>query len=204
MPASHPLGAAISHPDRRGVDGRARNRLAVRPQDRHDAHMSNPFVASEVPPPSLVASWERSGLLPTELVPLWAAHWLVGGDDGEALIHLAGLHGDDPREIHDALPDALRDCGVEIPDSDLAAAKVVFTHDAHLYVDGFVGPEWLLDRVDRIVARSGYSAGVMDLPLGGLFGVDDEWGAGWGRPKEELAQVVREACEEQLCNGSAP
>jgi|ERR1700722_801410 len=166
--------------------------------------MSNPSEASEIPPPVLVASWEWLGLLPTALVPLWAAYWLVGGQDGEALVYLAGLHGDDPREIHDALPDALRDCGVEIPDSDLAAATVVFTHDAHLYVDGLVGPEWLLDRVDRIVARSGYSASVMDLPLGGLFGVGDERGAGWGRSKEDLAQVVREACEEQLCNGSIP
>jgi hypothetical protein len=45
---------------------------------------------------------------------------------------------------------------------------------------------------------------VMGLPLGGLFGVDDEWGAGWGRSNDELAQVVREACEEQLRSGSAP
>ena len=178
----------------------ARNRLALRPDDRHDACMSNPPVA-EVPPPSLVASWEWLGLLPTALVPLWAAHWLVVGYDGEALVYLAGLHGDDPRDVHDALPEALRDCGVKMPDSDVLAAKVVFTHDARLYLDGRVGAEWLLDRVDRIAARSGYLTSVLDLPLGGLFGVDDEWGAGWGRSKEELLQVVREACEEQISTG---
>jgi hypothetical protein len=44
---------------------------------------------------------------------------------------------------------------------------------------------------------------VIDLPLGGLFGVDDEWGAGWGRSIEQLAEVVRDACEEQLRAGSA-
>jgi hypothetical protein len=44
----------------------------------------------------------------------------------------------------------------------------------------------------------------MDLPLGGLLGVDDEWDAGWGRSNDDLAQVVREACEEQLGHGATP
>ena len=74
---------------------------------------------SKVPSPVLVASWERLGLLPADRVPLWAAYWIAGGHDGEALIHLAGLHGDDSREVHDALPGALMDCGVEMPDSDV-------------------------------------------------------------------------------------
>ena len=85
-------------------------------------------TSPEVPSPLLVASWEALGLVPTDRVPLWAAYWIVGGHDGEALVHLAGLHGDDPHEIHDALPDALRNCGVDMPDSDVAAAAVAFTH----------------------------------------------------------------------------
>jgi hypothetical protein len=44
---------------------------------------------------------ERRGVLPTEKVPLRAAYWIAAGHDGEALIYLAGLHGDDPREDHD-------------------------------------------------------------------------------------------------------
>jgi len=133
---------------------------------------------------------------------MWAAYWIVGGYDGEALARLAGLHGDDPREVHDALPDALRDCGVEMPDSD-AAAAVAFTHAARLYVAGQAGPWWVLDQVYLIVTMSADEDSVMDLPLGRLYGVDDEWGAGWGRSHEELTQVVREACEEQLRAGSA-
>ncbi len=35
-----------------------------------------------VPSPQIVAAWEQLGLLPTEKVPLWAAHWLVAGYDG--------------------------------------------------------------------------------------------------------------------------
>ena len=94
-------------------------------------------------------------------------------------------------------------CGVEMPDSDVAVADVAFTHAARLYADGLAGPQWVLNQVWLIVVRCGYSESVIDLPLGGLFGVDDEWGAGWGRSIEELAEVVREACKEQLRAGSA-
>ena len=69
-------------------------------------------------------------------MPLWAAYWIAGGHDGEALIYLAGLHGDDPREVHDALPETLRDCGVEIPDPGVGAAAVAFTDVACLDVNG--------------------------------------------------------------------
>jgi hypothetical protein len=155
----------------------------------------------EVPSPVLAASWERLGLLPPERVPLWAAYWIIGGHDGDGLRYLAGLHGDDPHEVHDALPQALRDCGVEMPDSDAAAAMVVFTHIARLHVDGLAGPQWVTQQAAEIVVASGLSDSVMDLPLGGLYFVDDEWD-GWGRPVEELAAVVREACKEQLRSSS--
>ena len=114
----------------------------------------SPAPASpEVPSPLLGASWERLGLLPTEQVPLWAAYWIAGGHDGPALAYLAGLDGDDPREVHDALPEALMDCGVKMPDSDAAAANVVFTHAARLYADGLAGPQWVLNQVWLIVVR---------------------------------------------------
>ena len=90
----------------------------------------------EVPSPAQVASWERQGVLPTEKVPLWAAYWIAAGHDGEALIYLAGLHGDDPAEVHDALPEALRDCGVELPDPGAGAAAVAFTDLARREVSG--------------------------------------------------------------------
>jgi Regulator of ribonuclease activity B len=90
----------------------------------------------EVPSPIQVASWERLGVLPTEKVPLWAAYWIAAGHDGEALIYLAGLHGDDPVEVHDALPEALRDCGVEMPDPDAGTATVAFTDLARREVNG--------------------------------------------------------------------
>jgi hypothetical protein len=168
--------------------------------------MSDSFTSApaEVPSPLLVAAWERLGLLPTERVPLWAAYWIAGGLDGPALVYLAGLHGDDPRDVHDALPDGLADCGVKMLDSDVAAATVAFIHVARLHVAALTGPQWVLSQVGQIVAGSGYSLSVIDLPLGGLFDVDDESGAGWGRSDEELAQLVLGACEEQLRNGFAP
>ena len=81
----------------------------------------------DVPSPALVAAWEKLGILRPERVPLWAAHWIVAGHDGERLICLAGLHGDDPHDVHDALPGALQDCGVPWPESDVAAATVAAT-----------------------------------------------------------------------------
>ena len=93
-------------------------------------------VPPEVPSPLQVASWEKLGVLPTDEVPLWAACWIADGHDGEALIYLAGLHGDDPREIHDALPQALRDCGVEMPDPGTGAAAAALTDLARLEVNG--------------------------------------------------------------------
>ena len=66
--------------------------------------------------PRLVAAWLELDTLPTERVPLWAAHWLTAGHDGEALAELAGLHGDDPYEVRDLLPSALAECGVMTPD----------------------------------------------------------------------------------------
>jgi len=155
-----------------------------------------------VPSPQIVAAWAQLGLLPTEKVPLWAAHWLVAGYDGEHLVSLAGLHGDDPHDVHDALPDALLDCGVAIPNSDVAAASLSFTHLARMHVDGLAAAKWVGQKVEEVLIRSGYARDVIDLPLGRLYDIADEWGAGWGRTDQELAAIVREACEEQLRNGS--
>jgi hypothetical protein len=57
-----------------------------------------------------------SPALPTERVPLWAACWLVDDYDGQKLAELAGLHGDDPHDVRNLLPDALIECGVSNDD----------------------------------------------------------------------------------------
>jgi hypothetical protein len=38
----------------------------------------------------------------------------------------------------------------------------------------------------------------MDLPLGHLLPIEDEWDENRRRTREELAEVVRDACKEQL------
>ena len=155
-----------------------------------------------VPSPQIVAAWAKLGLLPTEKVPLWAAHWLVAGYDGESLVSLASLHGDDPHDVRDVLPGALLDCGVTMPDSDVAAASLSFNHLARMHIDGLAAAQWIGQKVEEVLIRSDYQQAVIDLPLGSLYFVADEWGAGWGRTNQELAAVVREACEAQLRNGS--
>jgi hypothetical protein len=49
-----------------------------------------------------------------------------------------------------------------------------------------------------VLSWTGYPDGIRAMPLGRLLYIDDVWGSGWGRTDEELAEVVREACEEQL------
>lgn len=163
-----------------------------------------PSVADDdVPSPEAVASWARLGMLPTEKVPLWAAYWLVAGYDGEHVVHLAGLHGDDPHDVRDALPDALLDCGVELPDSDLAAATIMFGHLARMHHDGLAGPQWVGQKVEEVLIGSGYAQDIIALPLGRLYHIADEWNAGWGRSNEELARIVADASEDQLRHASA-
>lgn len=138
------------------------------------------------------------GQVRPERIPLWAAHWLVRGYDGEHLVHLAGLHGDDPREVRDMLPCALRDCGIRLSDSDKAAAGSVFTQLARGHLDGTARPDRVIGNVVPILVWCGYSEAVMDLPLGRLLFLEDEWDGTWGRTREELTAIVRDACEEQL------
>ena len=152
----------------------------------------------EIPSPTLVAAWLALDMLPTEKVPRWAAFWLAGGHDGTALVDLAGPHGDDPHEVRDLLPAAVADCGAAVPTVDAAAATVAFTHLAQLLVAGKASERWIVDEVSEIVARSGYADSVIVLPLGQLYGMDDEWGAGWGRTDAELLTITRQACLDQL------
>lgn len=152
----------------------------------------------EVPPPEAVAILLHLGQVRPERIPLWAAHWLVSGYDGEHVVHLAGLHGDDPREVHDVLPCALRDCGVRLPDSDVAAARSVFRQLALSHLHGTADAAQVLSVVLSVLSWCGYPESVMDLPLGGLLPLEDEWNESWGRSREELTAVVRAACERQL------
>jgi hypothetical protein len=161
------------------------------------------LARDEVPSPETVASWARLGLLPTEKVPLWAAYWLVAGYDGEHVVHLAGLHGDDPHDMRDVLPAALLDCGVELPDSDLAAATLLFGHLAQMHCDGLAGPQWVGQKVEEVLIGSGYAEEIIAMPLGRLYYIADEWNAGWGRSNEELARIVADASEDQLRRASA-
>ncbi|WP_328415438.1 hypothetical protein OG470_23310 [Micromonospora sp. NBC_00389] len=129
---------------------------------------------SEVPAPTPVA-WLTLGMLPTEWIPRWAAFWLAGGYDGSALVELAGLHGDDPHEVRALLPAALAECGVAVSGTDVAAAMEAFTHLTQLDADGKAGERWIVNKVDQILASSGYANSVISLPLGQLYGLDDEW-----------------------------
>ena len=162
-----------------------------------------PADPSEIPSPQLVAAWLTLDTLPTERIPLWAAHWIASGYDGQVLAELAGLHRDDPHEIRDLLPAALAECGISTPaepseEHERAAAMFAFTAIARLQASGHVSERWVVDKVVQITEPFLFDRAITSLPLGLLYTLDDEWGAGWGRTDEQLRAAVRQACAQQL------
>jgi hypothetical protein len=85
-------------------------------------------------------------------------------------------------------------------DHKRAWIATVYRDIARLCLDGRAHPRWVVDKVNEIVIDNNYDDDVTDPPIGRLFGMDDEWGAGWGRTDAELEATVRAACREQIAN----
>jgi hypothetical protein len=153
---------------------------------------------NDVPTPALVAAWQRLGRVPHERVPLWAAHWLAEGRDSESLRVLAGEHGDDVVRVAELLPDVLDELGFPPPTNVVAAATLTFADIAQMCLSHRAREYWIAQVVADVIERSDWDDGVMNLPLGRIYGLDDEWKGKWGLSEPELADAVRRACEEQL------
>lgn len=136
--------------------------------------------------------------LPTELVPGWAAQWLAEGMNGDALATLAGLHGDDPREVRDVLTDALAEAGAPVSTVDMASVEIGYDFIARCCLDGSVSEYWVARKVEELFVNSNYRNEFLEAPLGAVYGIEDEWSGGWGRTPEDLSAAVRAACEEQV------
>lgn len=124
----------------------------------------------------VAVAYDRT-LLDSSAVPMIAAHVLVDrSDPSEALMELAGMSsGDFGPDIEDALRAALRDEGVDLPDSDRAVR-----HDLTDY--------WL-----TCLAEEGGS--VDDLVwLLNLYGRPDEADA--RRPRDVPGEAIRESWED--------
>jgi hypothetical protein len=150
------------------------------------------------PASPVVAAWLSLGLVDVRRVPWWAAEWLAEGLDGEALRALAGLDGNDPRAIHDVVVEALAEAGVPATVSDVEAARIVFIDLARQWEANRLTEAGVVRAVDQVLGKVMYSADVIELPLGQLYRLDDEWDGGWGRTQAELAAIVQHACREQL------
>lgn len=137
-------------------------------------------------------------LVRPDRIPWWAAQWLAQGHDGESLRELAGEHGNDLITIERLLPDALLEMGVPMPERQIDAADAVFTYLARRCLEGRLSERGVARLVDQVVAAGGFDAGLYDLPLGGIFGLDDEWTGGWGRGEKALRADVRRACVAQV------
>lgn len=131
-------------------------------------------------------------------IPWWAAQWLAAGHDGEALREMAGLNGRDTRALHDLLPAVLAEMGVDSLPESLAAVTAVFQNLAADCLAGRLDERAVAQQVEEIVISHDYASEIIDLPLGQLYGLDDEWQGGWGAPVEELRATVRARCTDQL------
>lgn len=160
--------------------------------------MSEPTARDWVPSPHAVAVWLVLETLAVERTPWWAAQWLADGHDGQALRELAGLNGKDSRAVRDLLPTALAEMGVEIPPTRLAAATASFHELAEMLLSRRADPQWVVKRVEQIIVQAQYDDDILKLPLGRLYGLDDEWEGGWGRTSADLQAEVEARCSEQL------
>lgn len=159
--------------------------------------MADPGAPQDVARPLLLAAELVLGALDTTAVPRWAAWWIVEGIDGPAVCRLAGLPGDDPFEVRDALGEALAELGVHSPGL-AAACRIAFTDRAARCLRGEIDERQLVCWIESVYIASDYADVVVMEPLGSTYGVDDEWVGGWGRTEQELRQVVRASCMDQL------
>jgi hypothetical protein len=144
----------------------------------------------------LVSALVEVGIAPSERIPLWAAHWLVDGHDGDALRTLAGLSGKDSNDVHDVVADALDECGAPLTEDVVAAVGFVFTETARRYAPGT--DRAVLGVVDRVLYLPDVPRAVWEMPLAGLHTLLYEWDCDHCRPTEEIRVLVRQACAEQL------
>lgn len=150
------------------------------------------------PTPREVAALSVLGGVDPKQLPMWAALWLVQGFDGESIRELAGLSGEDPYDVHDLLPAALSEAGVDLPDADAAAIEIGYDWIARMHIDGKAGARWVMQKAYELYSNASYSRAFETPPLGVVLWMEDELEGGWGRTQEQLEAEVRAACLEQL------
>jgi len=91
--------------------------------------------------------------------------------------------------VHGLLPAALAETGVESRVTLAASADEAFRLIAEPHVASHVDERWVAQQVEQIVIHDD-DPEVLALPLGHLFGLDDEWEGRWGRTVEELNAEV--------------
>lgn len=159
--------------------------------------MTDPGTPPDFVSPVLLAAELVLGSLETRAVPGWAAWWIVDGVNGPAVCRLAGLPGNDPFEVRDALAEALDELGV-VPPTLAAACKLAFTDRASRCLRGEIDEHQLVCWIESVYISFGYADVVLMEPLGSTYGVDDEWVGGWGRSEQQLREAVRASCADQL------
>jgi hypothetical protein len=136
------------------------------------------------------AQW--AGILFPDL-PYVAAELLAAGADSPALRGLAGadLEPADPRDFRDAFLSLLDEQAIPEPPVERRvqlAAQLL----AVVVASRRIGLKEGVRRLSRLVVATRYPS---NPDLMALYGLSDEWGAGWGSPTAALEEEARETFE---------
>ncbi|MBO0514192.1 hypothetical protein [Streptomyces beijiangensis] len=123
---------------------------------------------------------------------------VLGMHDSKGLREMAGLNGRDTRAPADLLPTVMAEMGVDPLPGTLEAVTMVFQNIAADCLTGRLDERAVVQQVQEIVISHDYASEIIDLPLGLLYGLDDEWQGGWGATVEQLRATVRARCTDQL------
>ena len=134
-----------------------------------------------------------AGLIYPDHVPRIAAELLADGYDSPALRDLAGadLEPTDPRDFRDAFLRLLDEQHIEDPtpeDRTQLASHLL----AQAVRAGGLSLREGVHRASRLTIAAGYPRG----PLMTLYGLDDEWGEGWGRGEQVVEREARRSFDE--------
>jgi hypothetical protein len=78
------------------------------------------------------------------------------------------------------------------------AASMILDDLALRFLAGKVDEVRVVKQVEHLVIETS-DHGIIELPLGALYALDDEWAPGrWGHPTAELKRIVHSACIEQI------
>ena len=138
----------------------------------------------------------RTGLLEGTRLPSLATWLLSNGLESESIVKLASLDlqpffSIDAQELFD---DVIIELRPDEPREDILVTSIGCV--CRLILNGDLDSPAAMSIGSRLATTNDYPSspsGIMDL-----YSLEDEWGAGWGRGREQITADIREIARENL------